>query len=930
MKIITTHQNPTFDSIAGVFAASLLNRDALIVLPKKLERVQKNFLSLHFKPGDFIYDDELDCSKVSEVTLICVKNPHRIASISKILDNPNILIAVYDKSPAIKCEIPADSLIQQECGSIAALICRAIFEAGIEVSPLYATLFALGIHEITGSLLYPNTAENDINCLAELFRRGSNLKTVNFFLKEEGLSNIQKSLLDDLVKSKEVVNINAVEINFYFAENHKFIYKFDSIIQRIIDVEKFNIAVFIARMGTNIHVLARSNVEQINLGEIFATDGGGGPKYAAYITFNDSSIKNAREKIITLLKKNMKPAVTARDIMRPSVLFLDPKVIISEAEKIMFRYAYTAAPVTDKKKVAGFIRKTDIDRAVHHGLSHAPISGFLCREIIYSPANEPFDRVVEKIARSETKTILVGTENKIVGIITSNDILNHTFTESKNLKYGRERVLASTKTPAGIKSEAGAANLNEERLKIKLDDYFNKPVLKLLKKISRKAAELKVSAYIAGGIVRDIILKKASSDIDIVIEGGSAIDFAVSLAGESEHITNRHERFKTAVIEIPGLPKIDFATARSEFYESPAALPDVFQGNLYQDLLRRDFTINAMAISLCQDNFGEIIDYYGGLDDIKKKYIKTLHSLSFIEDPTRIFRALRFKTRLKFKIEKHTADCIKEALKFGISKKIEPIRIFNELDHIFNEAAVYETVCELNKYGLFDFISGDIVFTDIIKKMIKNASKYLEKTAKLFAGGPRPNKTAIFLSILLLNEPADKIMPLMIKTNASRKIRDVITEAGEFLLITRTEFDKLIENAGGLEITKGSLRGGRTQKNNSAAQKAAAISDLDIFRLFKNRSSEFLIIFLSALNNKHAYEAIIRYIFKLSNITISINGNILKNMGVPPGPVFRIIIDKITEKKAAGLLKNHIDEIKCARELIGELTEIKKEGKHNE
>lgn len=925
MKIITTHQNPTFDSIAGVFAASLLNRDALVVLPKKLERVQKNFLSLHFKPGDFIYDDGLDCSKVSEATLICVKSPHRIGAISKILDNPNIFIAIFDKSPAIKCEIQADSLIQDECGSVAALICRRIFEAGIEISPLYATLFALGIHEITGSLLYPNTAENDITCLAELFRRGSSLKTVNFFLKEDGLSNIQKSVLDDLVKSKEVVNINGVDINFYFAENRKFIYKFDSIIQRVVDSEKFNIAVFIARMGAGVHILARSNIEGINLGEIFAAGGGGGPKYAAYLTFNDSNIKSAREKIMTLLKKNMKPAVTARDIMRPSVLFLDPGVIISEAEKIMFRYAYTAAPVTDKKKVAGFIRKIDIDRAAHHGLSHAPISGFLCREIIYSPANEPFDTVVEKIARSETKAILVGTESKIVGIITSNDILNHTFTESKNLKDGRERALASKKKSRGTAMETGGANLKEERLKLRLDDYFNKPVLKLLKKISRKAAELKVSAYIAGGIVRDIILKKSSSDIDIVIEGGSAIDFAVSLAGESGHITNRHERFKTAVIEFPGLPKIDFATARSEFYESPAALPDIFQGNLYQDLLRRDFTINAMSISLCQDNFGEIIDYYGGLDDIKKKHIKALHSLSFIEDPTRIFRALRFKTRLKFKIEKHTEDCIKEALKFDISKKIEPIRIFNELDHIFNEAAVYETVCEINKYGLFDFISGDIVFTDIIKKMIKNAAKYLDKTAKLFAGGPRPNKMSIFFSILLLNEPAAKITALMAKMNASRKIRDVITEAGEFLLITRTEFDKLIENSGRLKSAVTAHGGGRKNNNKADYQKRAAISDLDIFRLFKNRSSEFLIIFLSAADNKYAYEAVIRYIFNLSETKISINGNILKNMGVAPGPVFRIIIDKITEKKAAGLLKNHIDEIKYARELIGELTDKKKQ-----
>ncbi len=896
MKIITTHQNPTFDSIAGVFAASLLNRDALVVLPKKLERVQKNFLSLHFKPGDFIYDDELDCSRVAEATLICVKSPHRIAPISKILDNPNILVAVIDKSPAIKCEIQADSFIEAETGSVTALICRELFERGVNIDPVYATLFALGIHEITGSLLYPNTSEADIACLAELFKRGVNLKTVNFFLREDGLSNIQKAVLDELVKSRRIVNLNGFEINFYFAESHKFIYKFDSIIQRIVDVEKFNIAVFTARMGTSVHVLARSNIEQINLGEIFAKAGGGGPKYAAYATFLNCGIKTAFEKISAVLKKNLKPAVTARDIMRPSVLFLNPDVIISEAEKIMFRYSYTAAPVTDGNKIIGFIRKTDIDRAVHHGLSHVPISGFLCREAIYSQPGEPFEAVVEKIARSETKTILVGNENKICGIITANDILNHTFTRSKSAGDNAEASSAAKpETPkknAALKNKAASAG---GRFKLPLDEYFSKPILKLLKKVSRKAAELKVAAYIVGGIVRDMILKKQSADIDIVIEGMSAIDFVSALVKSPEHILNRHERFKTATIEIPGLPKIDFATARAEFYESPAALPDIFQGNLYQDLLRRDFTINAMAVSICAGNFGEIIDYYGGIKDIKKKSIRPLHNLSFIEDPTRIFRALRFKTRLKFKIEKRTAENIKGALAHDISKKIEPIRIFNELEHIFNEPTVYETMCEINKYGLFDFISADIVFTDIIAAMIKNASKYLAKTEKLFAGGPRPDKTAIFFSMLLLNESAEKSQALMARMNASRKIRDIINETDEFLLITRTELEKLLQ---------------------AAKSENKPIPNADIYRLFRGRSVEFLITLLSAVNTQKAYDAVIKYIFELSNIKTTINGNILKNMGVKPGPVFKTIIDKVMEKKVSGDLKTHIDEIKYAKDLI--------------
>ncbi len=905
MKIITTHQNPNFDSIAGVFAALLLNPDALAVLPKKLERVQKNFLTLHFRPGDFIYDDELNCDKVSGAVLICVKNAQRIAPVSKILNNPNIFLAIFDKSPAIKCEIQANSLIESESGSITSVICRRLFEAGIEISPLYATLFALGIHEITGSLLYPNTTENDISCLAELFKRGSNLKTINFFLKEDGLSNIQKSVLDELSKSKETIIINGTPVDFYFVENHKFIYKFDNIVQRIISSQKFDIAIFIARMGNSVHVLSRSNVENVDLGAIFSRSGGGGPKYAAHVTFTGIGLEEAYEKIKTALKKYMKPALMARDIMRPSVLFLNPGIIISEAEKIMFRYAYTAAPVTDGNKVIGFIRKIDIDRAVHHGLSHAPISGFLCREIIYSPPCEPFETVTEKIARSETKTILVGNENKITGIITANDVLNHIFTGGINKKNRLKRQLTPGRTdnntliPAGgIQTVSTSTALSlKETYKIPLEIYFSKPVIKFLKLVSRKAAELKVSAYIVGGIVRDMILKKSSADIDIVIEGISALDFIDNLVKDPAHILNRHERFKTATIAIPGLPKIDFTTARAEFYESPAALPDIFQGNLYQDLLRRDFTIYAMAVSLCPSSFGELIDYYGGFDDITKKRIKILHNLSFIEDPTRIFRAIRFKSRLNFKIEKHTADRIKEAIKFSPTNKIEPIRIFNELSHIFNELSVYETICEIDRYSLFDFISGDIIFTDIIKKMIRSASKYLNKTARLFSQGPRPERTAIFFSILLLNLPIEKISKLLNKMNVSKKIRDIIKEINEYLLTTKTEFEKIYENKNYEQIK----------------------TDIKIYNLFKNHSPEFLLTLLSAIDNKFAYKAVIRYIFELSNIKPTLNGDTLKKMGVPPGPAFKEILDTIAALKAAGYLKNHIEEIKYAKKIIDKL-----------
>jgi len=887
LKIITTHHNPTFDSIAGVFAASLLHRDAVIVLPKKLDHAQKNFISLHFSRSAYFYQDEIDSSCVTSAILICVKNHHRLQSFSKILDNPNIFVVVYDKSPAIKSEIRADSLIEAEYGSVTSLICEKLFDSGIKIEPLYATLFALGIHDVTGSLLYPNTSAADINCLAKLFKLGVNLKTIGSFLKD-GLSDIQKNTLDDLVKSRQIINLNGFDINFYFAESQKFIYKFDNIVQRIVDSEKFNVAIFIAKMGLNVHVLARSNIEDVNLGEAFSSFDGGGPKYASYATFHNCEAPEVFLKIKTALKKNISPKLTARDIMSRQVLFLKSDVIAREAEKILFRYGYSAAPVVEGEKIIGFIRKADIDKTIHHGLSHAPISGFVCREVIYVHLNEPFDSVRDRIASSEAKAVLVGNASDVAGIINRTDILNRIFIKrTKNIRDEKIENSIFTKVPS--------TDLSGEKHFISLSDYFSRPIFRFLSKVSKKAAELKVSSYIVGGIVRDMILKKQSLDIDIVIEGMSAIDFAEELVESPEFIINRHERFKTAVVLIPGLPKIDFATARSEFYASPAALPDVFQSNLYQDLLRRDFTINAMAVSLGRDNFGELIDFYGGFEDIKKKKIRILHSLSFIEDPTRIFRALRFKTRLGFGFEKHTERKIREAIDYEVSKKIEPIRIYNELELILKEPSVCETIRELEKYSLFEFISRDVIFTDTLKKMALRASKYLLKLEKRFAGHHRPERTIIFLAILLLGMASDKIKTLLLDMHVMKSVREKILEASERLLIIQTEYLK-IEDAGGVKL-----------------------SDSNIYRLFNSRSDEFMIIFMAAMGNAHAYRAAVKYIFEISKIKPSVNGDMLKNMGLKPGPVFKIIIDKIAEKKAAGDLKNHADEIKYAKKLIESL-----------
>ena len=175
-------------------------------------------------------------------------------------------------------------------------------------------------------------------------------------------------------------------------------------------------------------------------------------------------------------------------------------------------------------------------------------------------------------------------------------------------------------------------------------------ILRLFRQIGKIAQENNCRVYIVGGMIRDLYLGRENFDFDIVVEG-DGIALAKKLADKFKAKLVDHEKFATAVLFVPNGIKIDIATARKETYEHPGALPNVVPGNIEDDLSRRDFSINAMAASLNPEDFGELIDFFDGLSDLKKKEIKVLHDLSFIDDPTRILRAIRFEQRLKFKIE---------------------------------------------------------------------------------------------------------------------------------------------------------------------------------------------------------------------------------------------------------------------------------------
>ena len=228
-------------------------------------------------------------------------------------------------------------------------------------------------------------------------------------------------------------------------------------------------------------------------------------------------------------------------------------------------------------------------------------------------------------------------------------------------------------------------------------------ICRLLQEIGRFGEDTSRPVYVVGGFVRDLLIGRENLDIDIVVEG-DAVDFAYQLAEVWGGKAQAHHQFKTATITRLDGVKIDFVSARNETYLSPGALPSIEYGTIAEDLRRRDFSINALAIQLQPDSFGELVDYTDGLRDLRAGRIRTLHERSFIDDPTRIFRAIRYEGRYRFEIAKDDRQRILEAINQGVLNLISGQRIRNEIDHVLSEAAAPQMVNRMREFNLFGAI----------------------------------------------------------------------------------------------------------------------------------------------------------------------------------------------------------------------------------
>lgn len=248
---------------------------------------------------------------------------------------------------------------------------------------------------------------------------------------------------------------------------------------------------------------------------------------------------------------------------------------------------------------------------------------------------------------------------------------------------------------------------NSTILKSLIKERLNKDIIGYLESITQIGDRLNVPVYAVGGFVRDLILNVPNKDIDIVVEG-EGIPFAVCLAELFSGKVTSHEKFGTSVVILSNGDHIDVATARTEYYKDPAALPTVKRGSIKSDLFRRDFTVNSMAIKLTGSNAFCLIDFFNGERDLQSRKIHVLHSLSFIEDPCRLFRAIRFEQRFGFEIGSKEQVFMRTSIKKNLVDSLSGTRLFNEIKLLLNEKKAVDCIRRMQEFDLFKFVSPEM------------------------------------------------------------------------------------------------------------------------------------------------------------------------------------------------------------------------------
>ncbi|MDZ8054015.1 MAG: CBS domain-containing protein [Aulosira sp. ZfuVER01] len=889
MDLILCHTTADFDALGAAVGLTRLKPGSKIVLTGGAHPPVRDFLALHRDEYPLIERRSVNPEKIRSLTVVDTQQRDRLGKAAEWFDLPNIKeIIVYDHHLGHELDIPATQTYIAPVGATTTLMVEQLQQRQISLTPSEATVMALGIHVDTGSLTYEQATPRDALALAWLMQQGISLSVISTYI-DPGLSPQLQQLLTEALDKLEYLCLRGYTIAWVTLSTDGFVPGLSSLASQLVELSEIDALLLaneypLSEGDSRLTIIGRSQIPDVNLNQLFQPLGGGGHSQAAALNLRGVDSHAILKQLLDELKASIPHPLTARDLMSSPVRTIRPEITIAEAQRILLRYGHSGLSVVNATgKLLGIVSRRDIDIALHHGFSHAPVKGYMTTNLKTITPETTLPQIEALMVTYDIGRLPVLDKGQLVGIVTRTDVL-------------REIHQKSFEFP-GLSSESQLSlSTQHSALSTELQNRLTPQLWQLLTQASQEAETRGWHLYLVGGAVRDLLLAENAAgtlmiqDIDLVVDGfhksadvGAGVELAKAL--QKMHPEARleiHGAFQTAALlwhKDPELDSlwVDIATSRTEFYPYPAANPEVEASSIRQDLYRRDFTINALALRLTYPRAGELLDFFGGLLDLQAKQIRVLHANSFIEDPTRIYRGVRFAVRFGFDIEAQTEGYIRYAINSGIYDRTAQensktpalqTRLKAELKHIL-EAPYWKPALQLlDNLGALQCIHPTLKLDEDILRELRLLERCLQRFDR--------QQTIIHWQMRLETLIAHLAPEYRVKVAKNLQMQEDSISRLNYLAAVNTEVNASLS----------------TFKHPSQVVNLLRQYDLPTLILIALQSPRVI------------RRQIWHYLTVWTNIQPILNGNDLKKLGYKPGPQYRQILDNLLTATLDGVITN--------------------------
>ncbi len=894
--IVTCHANADFDAFAAMLAAARLYAPCDLLFPGSQE---KNLNALFEECRDtagslvegcrFVDQASIQGAAYTQLIVVDTRQRSRLQHVWPLLDNPGIRLEVWDHHPDTSDDIDARITHYAAVGAVTTMLVFRLREKEYGISPKTATLLGMGLYSDTGSFSYSSTTSEDLEAAAWLLRQGMDINAITDRLAFD-MTRTHVQTLNSLLESAQSYTFNGEQVVLAETTLEQYLGDFAYLAHKLMEMEKFSVLFAIGRMDDRIQVVARSRTGAINVGAVCQALGGGGHVYAASASIKDKSLSQVRDALLNALYMQQSGEKKAADYMSAPAIGIEEGKTLREADELMMHFSLKSVPVFAKgtRHCVGILNDKIAQRSLAHGLADEIIDDYMLRRFSSLPKDASLKDVTNVIVGEHQRLVPIVENEETIGVVSRTDLIGIFAAEPGRMddEVQRSRDVKNRNMPKILKNQVPAS------------------ILSLLTLAADLGREHGIPVYVVGGFVRDLLLKTPNSDIDLVVEG-DGLAFAALLAEKLHGRARNHDKFLTSCVlytdENGQEARVDVASTRLEYYESPAAMPTVEHSSIKMDLYRRDFTINALALRLDTEPMGQIADFFGGQKDIKDKVIRVLHTLSFVEDPTRILRAMRFEQRYGFRLGAATEKLIRNALSMHLLDKISPARIFHEYEAICNEEQALSILCRLQDLGILQNLHPLLAFNGTTVQSLTRASKILAWYRMLYLDVAIKNWIVYFMSM-----------------TAHLNYNDALL---------------CFRRLGLPEACKKQVMQGREQAKNArpALRRLFAKetpSPSVICQAVSRMPMEALLWVLAEESNSEIRRTLSRYITTWRTMTADITGKELQKMGLEPGPAVGRILHELLVAKLDHDADTPARQYELAQRLVR--SELETGGKENE